>query len=332
MKQVSIIACNSFNHGFFHENWKPAFRGLKEFKTAGIGRNLPMGDSMPFKKTIKELQGGSVLAECGPMRLLTTAAVGGIPQPNEAARASEEAFVYLERLAGIRHELKKRPGDEPGEMSDPLAADMFRSVSAVGDEDLTSMAAVAGAIADGVAQFLLERGMTRIVVNNGGDVAVRLAGNESVRVGVRPEVERERGSHILVLGPERRSWGVATSGLGGRSLTRGVASGAVVIARNASIADAAATAVANASFIRDDRVTQRPAEEIDPGTDIPGVLVTVEVEPLDDEARTAALSAAMNKVDELLERRVILGALVAVQEKIAMTSFFRKRLVESPLD
>ncbi len=283
---------------------------------------------MSFKKTIKVLQGGRVLAEWGPMRLLTTAAVGGIPQPDEAARASKEAFVYLERLAGLRHELKRRPGDGPWESSDPLAEEMFRSVSAIGDEDLTSMAAVAGTIADGVADFLLGRGMTRIVVDNGGDVAVRLKGNESVRVGVRPEVDRERGSHILVLGPGSPSWGIATSGLGGRSLTRGVASGAVVIARSASLADAAATAVANASFIPDSRVIQRPAEEIDPDTDIPGVPVTVNVEPLDDEARDAALAAAMSKVDELLERRVISGALVAVQGKIAMTSFLRERLID----
>ncbi len=283
---------------------------------------------MPFQKTIKVLQGGRVLAECGPMRLLTTASVGGISQPDEAARASEEAFLYLKRLAGRKHELRRRPGDGPGEGCDPLAVRMFESISAVGDEDLTCMAAVAGAIADGTADFLLGRGMTKIVVNNGGDVAVRLAGGESVRVGVRPEVERESGSHILALGSERRSWGIATSGLGGRSLTRGVASGAVIVASNASLADAAATAVANATFIPDNRVIQRPAEEIDPNTDIPGVLVTVNVEPLDDEARAAALAAAMKKVDDLHERRVILGALVAVQGKIAITPFFREKIVE----
>ena len=110
------------------------------------------------------------------------------------------------------------------------------------------MAAVAGTIADATADFLAESGLTRVIVNNGGDVAVRLAEGEKVSVGIRPDVNRPRVSHRLLLAPEMDIGGVCTSGLGGRSFTRGIASAATVFANRAAIADAAATAVANATF------------------------------------------------------------------------------------
>ncbi len=78
----------------------------------------------------------------------------------------------------------------------------------------------------------------------------------------------------------RPAWGVTTSGVGGRSLTRGIASAVTVLAANASVADAAATAIANACFVEDDRIIQVPAEKIDPNTDLTGIRVTTEVGPL----------------------------------------------------
>jgi len=147
----------------------------------------------------------------------------------------------------------------------------------IGDEDLTPMAAVAGTIADEVADFLFEHGMTKVVVDNGGDVAVRADREEPITVGIRPDVSDHAVSYVIGLDPDLHSHGVATSGLGGRSLTRGIASAATVVARTASLADAAATAVANASFLEDEQVWRRPAEELDPYTDIAGLDITVKV-------------------------------------------------------
>ena len=67
-------------------------------------------------------------------------------------------------------------------MQDPLAESMVESVQALCEKDLTPMAAVAGTIADGVADFLFDRGMTKVVVDNGGDIAARCKEGESVRV------------------------------------------------------------------------------------------------------------------------------------------------------
>ena len=282
---------------------------------------------MPYQKAINVLQKGGVMAECGPMRLIISASVGKMPQQEMGVRAAEESFRYLERVANLRGFLGKRFSEIPGGMDDSLAVKMVRSVIAIGDEDLTPMAAVAGTIGDAVADFLFDRGMTRVVVDNGGDVAVRLRGGEPVTVGIRTEITNQSPSYVIALDPAMISWGVATSGLGGRSLTRGVVSAATAIARSASFADAAATAIANASFVEDEHVIQCPAEEIDPDTDIAGVNVTLKVGPLSEEKKSRALSYAIQKAEELFRKQIIFGAFVAVQGRIAMTDFFQERMV-----
>lgn len=273
-----------------------------------------------FEKTIHRLQGGSLLAECGPMRLVISAFLGKLPQPDMAFRAAEESFIFLEAVARSRL--------RPGRPENPLVARMIESVSAVGDEDLTPMAAVAGTIADAVADFLFARGMTKVVVENGGDLSVRLQGDASVTVGIRPNLNAQEISHVITLDPGRSAWGVATSGLGGRSLTRGVASAATVVAETASLADAAATAVANASFVEDHQVIRRPAEKMDPYTDIPGLPVTVKAGPLSETKRSLALGQAIHRAEALISRNVILGAFVAVQGKEAMTDGMKRLMLD----
>lgn len=283
---------------------------------------------MAYEQTIHVLEGGSIMAECGPMRLVISSFLGRVAQQEMSLKAARTSFGYLERVARLQDVLRQRHAHLPRRLEDPLAIGMVRSVLAVGDEDLTPMAAVAGTISDAVADFLSEHGMTKVVVNNGGDIAIRLQDKQSAKVGIRTDVNRHDFEHIIVLDAGRSSWGVATSGLGGRSLTRGVASAATVVASTASLADAAATAVANASFVEDPNVVQRPAEEIDPQTDIRSIPVTVKAGPLSREKSREAVSKAVAKSEELVARGVILGALVAVDGRLGMTSFFKEKLVE----
>jgi ApbE superfamily uncharacterized protein (UPF0280 family) len=261
------------------------------------------------------------------MHVMISAAVGKVPQSEMAMKAAEASFEYLERIARFRSLLGRKQIDVPRDVEDPLVLKMIRSVLAVGDPELTPMAAVAGTIGDAIADYLFERGMTRVVVDNGGDVSLRLQGAQPAKVGIRPEIGTNAIAGVLTLDSTFPSWGVATSGLCGRSLTRGVASAATVVARRAALADAAATVIANASLVADPAVVQRTAEEIDPDTDIAGVPVTVKVGPLSDLNKSMALSQAMEKANELLQRRVIIGAYVVVQGKTAMTDFFQTRLV-----
>jgi len=289
-----------------------------------------IGILMPYEKSIHLLPGGSVMVECGPMRLVIDARVGKVPQPQQAVRAADEAVRFLEAVARSRPFLGRDYRRLMPHITDPLALKMVASVKAVGDQDLTPMAAVAGTIADAVADFLFERGMTRVLVDNGGDVAIRSCDGEPVTVGIRPQVGTKSISHAIVLGPEGTAWGIATSGLGGRSLTRGVADAATIVAADASLADAAATAVANASYVEHSAVIQKPAEEIDPFTDIAGLEVTVNVGPLPEEKKHQAIDHAIRRAEKLVGNGIILGAFVACQGRTAMTRFVVDRLITNP--
>ncbi len=261
------------------------------------------------------------------MRLTIEASVGRIPQRDLCVRAAGEAFSMLERIARQRRRLSRWYREMPNDLDDRLARKMTRSVLAV-DPGLTPMAAVAGTISDGVASFLHRRGMDRVIVNNGGDIAVRTGPGVSVNVGIRPDLSGGPVAEIVALGDERAAWGVATSGLEGRSFSRGVASAVTIFAGSASIADAAATSVANASFVADETVVQRPAEELDDQTDIPGVAVTVRAGPFTEEKKDLALSRALERAKALANRRLIYGAYIVVDGKVAMTEFVHRRRIQ----
>ncbi|MFO8089298.1 MAG: hypothetical protein R6U13_05630 [Desulfatiglandaceae bacterium] len=282
---------------------------------------------MNWDKTIHALDSGAVMAECGPMRLVISSFVGKVPQREMNVRAAREAFGFLARVSAVKNRLQHPLKFVPDDLTEPIAREMVRSICMIGDSQLTPMAAVAGSLAAATADFLFDRGMTRVIVNNGGDVAIRLEADQEVRVGVRDDVIRDSWSRVITLDGSRNSWGVATSGLGGRSFTLGIASAATVIASTASVADAAATAVANASFIEDPNVIRRSAEELDPDTDIPGLPVTVRVGEVKESTRRIAVKRALAFAEELIARNVVLGAFVAVKGITGAIGCFDEMLV-----
>ena len=192
------------------------------------------------------------------------------------------------------------------------------------------MAAVAGTIADAVADWLFARGSTKVVVDNGGDIAIRLAAGQTATVGIRPQVNSFDISHIAWLDGRQSSWGVTTSGLGGRSFTRGIASAVTVMANRAGMADAAATSIANACFVEDGSIRQVPAEHLDPNTDLKGVNVTVDVGPLNYDKKTQAVKMALLKAETLCRQQLIVGAFIAIEDVFRMTKRAEKLI--SPLN
>ena len=114
--------------------------------------------------------------------------------------------------------------------------------------------------------------------------------------------------------------GVCTSGLGGRSFTRGIASAATVFADRAAIADAAATAVANATFVKTSAVRRWLADAIDPDTDLKGVEVTTAVGILSDREIEMALGQGITRAEDLVNRGLIKGACVAVKSTMRCTT------------
>jgi ApbE superfamily uncharacterized protein (UPF0280 family) len=278
---------------------------------------------MSYEYYIAVIDEESVLVECGPMRLVIRAWNKTQPQISLARRAAEASISYLERIARCRS-LLSRPWPQIKDLcDDELAQCMVTSVKNIGDGDLTPMAAVAGTIAEAVADRLFEQGLTRVIVDNGGDIAVRMAEGETVTVGVRPQVSSPLISHVIHLDCSRSSWGVTTSGMGGRSFTRGIASAVTVLAQNASVADAAATAVANACFVEDKAILQMPAENMDPNSDLTGIHVTTGVRPLSPESIRIAVGNARHKAENLSQKGIIVGAFIAIDNVIVVSEGMR---------
>lgn len=113
------------------------------------------------------------------------------------------------------------------------------------------MAAVAGAIAQYVGKDIIRQGSRDVIVENGGDVFLRA--DAPVMAGIYAGKSRLSGNLRIKIDLRGRSCGLCTSsGTVGHSLSFGKADAAVILADNAILADAAATAVANAVKKKED--------------------------------------------------------------------------------
>ncbi|MCS7118601.1 MAG: UPF0280 family protein [Archaeoglobaceae archaeon] len=104
------------------------------------------------------------------------------------------------------------------------------------------MASVAGAIADYAVEKMVEAGAKLAVVDNGGDIAIQT--DRELRVGIFPT------KFAFVIPPGERIAICTSSGKIGPSVSFGFADCATIVADDACIADAIATALGN--LIRDD--------------------------------------------------------------------------------
>ena len=257
-----------------------------------------------------------VYVDYGPMQMTLTAYQGPKGMPEELAAAARYS---MELLAGFSAFLPQAKTTNTCRLKDlshlPVSLQyMVEAVFAAGDDSLTPMAAVAGSFADLTADWLVAYGATKAIVNNGGDIAIRLLGSEKTKIGIMPSIGATQFTHTLELSAQDGIGGVATSGLGGRSFTKGIASSVTVLAREARFADSCATLIANHCNTEDPGILRRPAEELDPDTDIRGHLVTVAVQALAAEKKRLALENGLAKAQELFNQGVIKGAVLFVDE------------------
>jgi ApbE superfamily uncharacterized protein (UPF0280 family) len=112
------------------------------------------------------------------------------------------------------------------------------------------MAAVAGAIAEAVGRDLLDFS-SEVIVENGGDIFLKTSRKRLV--GVYAARSPLTGRIALEIMPRDTPLGICTSsGTVGHSLSLGRADAVVAISPSAALADAAATALANAVKSTDD--------------------------------------------------------------------------------
>jgi ApbE superfamily uncharacterized protein (UPF0280 family) len=281
----------------------------------------------PIKDIIRPLPDGAVVLDYGPMRMVIRAFDRETPLVDLAMKGADLAMRLLEDQARFLPVIKRKAHTLEVRPEYPeVVREMIDSTQKMEELDLTPLAAVAGAGSDLVADFLFDRGATKVIVDNGGDIALRLRAGEAVTVGLKTEITAENPAYVIPIDVGMGVGGVATSGLGGRSFTKGIASAATVLARNASLADAAATVVGNYTNVEDPGIDRSRAEAIYPGTDIAGEWVTTRVGALPPERVEEALQNGLQKARTLVERGLIKGALIAVKQKVGRTSYLDSRI------
>jgi hypothetical protein len=243
----------------------------------------------------------------GPIDLI----IGADGEREEAFAAAKTRFAtVLDELAGELPLLRQPVASEPRGV---IARRMWRATRAFADLGfITPMAAVAGSVAEEVLAAMTSAAtLTRAFVNNGGDIAIHLARGSSYEIGLVDRPDRPSlfaTARIAASDPVR---GIATSGWRGRSFSLGIADAVSVLAERASLADTAATLIANAVDLPGHpAITRVPAREIQPDNDLGGRPVTRGVGALSGNEIAAALDAGVALAGGLVgEGRITAAAL-----------------------
>lgn len=251
------------------------------------------------------LPGGRLHLQHGPIDIVAEAFGDPLAVRAGHARAAARFASVLEELVAELSALRALAGPLRGRIARRMAA----AVAPFAEDDVTPMAAVAGAVAEEVLAALVGPGIARAYANNGGDIALWLAPGESLTcaLAVNGGTDRVR---LRFDDPVR---GIATSGWRGRSFSLGIADAVTVLARTAAMADAAATVIGNAVDLGHPGIRRRPAREIQADSDLGGRLVTVAVPLLAPADRGRALSAGLSVAEDLRDRGLIEGAALFLQ-------------------
>lgn len=269
---------------------------------------------------IQQLPHGAILVDYGPMRMSILVYENGKVLTPLARDGALYAIHLLEELSEFLPVMKKRSLEIDIQETFPeVLQRMVGATKELREEDLTPLAAVAGTISEMIADFVFEKGGTKVLVDNGGDIAIRLREGEVARVGIRAEIEAPRPTYLLTIDSTMGMEGVATSGFGGRSFTKGIASAATVLAKKASLADAAATIIGNFTNIDDPNISRALAEKIYPDTDIAGQWITTRVGQLPLKKVEEALKNGLAKASMLHQKGLIHGAFIALQGRTVWT-------------
>jgi uncharacterized protein len=182
---------------------------------------------------------------------------------------------------------------------------------------ITPMAAVAGAVAEEILDTITSRArVSKAYVNDGGDIALHLSSGEQFAVGMIDRPDRPSLFGTAVLHADDPVRGIATSGWRGRSFSLGIADAVTVIACNASMADAAATVVANAVDLRGHgKIRRVRARSISPDSDLGDLLVTRFVGQLTPEEVACALARGVGVAEQLRSEGLIHSASLHLQGK-----------------
>ena len=266
------------------------------------------------------IEDGVVLASSGPLHMTIKVSDRGVPLTGLARSGANVALEILRQQAESLPVVKQRAAGLSVESKYPEVVNlMISSCLRINDPLLTPLAAVAGAASDMVADFIANYGATKVVVDNGGDIAIRIKGDESVKVGLRLNLARPEFNYTLLVD---RDCGICTSGFGGRSFTLGVADGVSVLAQRAAVADAAATFLANKTRVNSPGIKRAPAESIYHETDIPRLKITRSIGVLSEDEIETAIERGKEEAIKLMKKKLIHGAIFSVKDHVDSVGCF----------
>ena len=128
------------------------------------------------------------------------------------------------------------------------------------------MAAVAGAVAQFLGRDLLRFGYKEVIIENGGDIFLKI--RKVRKVGIYAGKSKLWQGLSIKIKPQDTPIGICTSsGSVGHSLSFGLADSVTILSKNASLADAVATAVGNLVSTKKDLV-----QAIDFAKSVKGIL------------------------------------------------------------
>jgi hypothetical protein len=180
---------------------------------------------------------------------------------------------------------------------------------------ITPMAAVAGAVAEEILGAMTAAApLARAYVNNGGDIALHLAPGETFKIAMIDRPDRPSLFGTATIAPEDPVRGIATSGWRGRSFSLGIADAVTVLAPTAAMADAAATAIANAVDLPGHSgILRVPATDLQPDSDLGTRRVTRHVPELTRAQIAKALDAGGAAALSLQTRKLVAATALHLQ-------------------
>lgn len=245
----------------------------------------------------------------GPIDLVIEARGGGAQAAMARARAAFHPVLH--DLAGELPRLRSDQGTDPkGE----IARAMLDATRPFAPMFITPMAAVAGAVADHILRAMLagNHGLTRAIVNNGGDIACWQASGALTLAICENPATRDAGAAATITATSGIH-GIATSGWRGRSHSMGIADAVTVLAATAAMADAAATLIANAVDLpHHAAITRQPASALSPDSDLGARLVTTDVGRLTAAESQSALAAGHALAQKFIARGLAHGVCLAL--------------------
>ncbi|MFK7994394.1 MAG: UPF0280 family protein [Granulosicoccus sp.] len=262
------------------------------------------------------LDGGRRLhLQHGPIDLVIEA----VGEPEEMAKAYKQAHETFQAvLTGLVAELDylRCPLTENSMAPEGLVARRMyhAALKYMRLDRITPMVAVAGSVADHVLQAMLRSSsLVRAYVNNGGDIALWLAPDESFTVGVCENPDTgHMGAHVCINAQDEVR-GIATSGWRGRSHSLGIADAVTVLAASAADADTAATLIANAVDVPGSPLIHRePACNLSPESDLGDRLVTVAVDTLAASDVAHALDGGRSVAERLISMQGLSAAYISL--------------------